>query len=69
MEDDIALAFIFLIDGIKRFRYMVIVTIVCLGILVWIWHVNDDAEKSCRAKGGTAINTESGVTCVSGVIK
>lgn len=73
MEDEIAdglaVAFMFVVDGIKQFKYVIIATIIALVVVYWIWSINNDAEKACRNKGGVPISTDGGVKCAAGLIK
>lgn len=69
MEDEVALFFIFIMDGIRRWKYLIIATLVTLGILYWIVSMNNQAEQACRDKGGVPISTDNGVKCTSGLIK
>jgi hypothetical protein len=69
LVDVIAVGFMFLVDVIKRFKYLIIVTLIALGLMYWVWSVDNDAKQECRDKGGVPISADSGVKCATGVIK
>ena len=68
-EDWVAVSFMFVMDALKKLKYMIVAAIICFGLLYLIWSKTNDAEQACRDKGGVPISSSDGVKCASGVIK
>lgn len=69
LEGMIFVAYMFLVDGFRRFWHVIVATVVVIVIVWWIASIQSDAEQACRDKGGTPITSDSHVTCATGVIK
>lgn len=70
LEDWIVLAFWFVIDGIRKFKYLVLATIIAVGLLIWVASITEGEKQACRDKGGVPIASEDGgVKCTAGLIK